>query len=296
MNTTDLHIPSNKVRDIERYFLTELNGLYPEGEIRMFVRLLFEEYLGWNQTRLLLNREETVNQSDLLRFHWAVEDLKRYRPIQHIIGWSEFCGCRIEVTADTLIPRPETEEIVNWTITQCSKLKIQNSKFKILDLCTGSGCIAIALAKQWPNAEVTAVDISEKTLAVAKRNAQANNVNVNFIQADILSEFRIQNSKFEIIISNPPYVMDRERAVMQRNVLDWEPQQALFVPDSDPLLFYHAIAGIADKHLSDNGKIVLEINEQLGDETAAYFVSHGFATTLHRDFRGKPRMLSLHKK
>ena len=204
MNTTDLHIPSNKVRDIERYFLTELDGLYPEGEIRMFVRLLFEEYLGWNQTRLLLNREETVNQSDLLRFHWAVEDLKHHRPIQHIIGWSEFCGCRIEVTKDTLIPRPETEEIVNWTINHFSGFKNQDSKIRILDLCTGSGCIAIALAKHLLQAQVTAVDISEKALAVAKRNAQANNVNVNFIQADILSEFKIQNSKFEIIISNPP--------------------------------------------------------------------------------------------
>ncbi|MBQ7711353.1 MAG: peptide chain release factor N(5)-glutamine methyltransferase [Bacteroidales bacterium] len=296
MNTTDMHIPSNKVRDIERYFHTELAGLYPDSEITMFVRMLLEAFLGWSLTDLLLRRDDTVNQSNLLRFHWAAEDLKRFRPIQHIIGWTDFCGCRIEVDKNTLIPRPETEEIVNWTISHNSQFTIHNSQLTILDLCTGSGCIAIALAKQWPNAEVTAVDISEKTLAVAKRNAQANNVNVNFIQVDILSEFRIQNSKFEIIISNPPYVMDRERAVMQRNVLDWEPQQALFVPDSDPLLFYHAIAGIADKHLSDNGKIVLEINEQLGDETAAYFVSHGFATTLHRDFRGKPRMLSLHKK
>ena len=137
MNTTNLHIPSNKVRDIERYFITELRDIYAEGEIRMFVRMLFEAYLGWSQTELLLRREETVNQSDLLRFHWAVEDLKRHRPIQHIIGWTELCGCRIEVTKDTLIPRPETEEIVNWTLDLLSKSKIHNSKFKALDLCTG---------------------------------------------------------------------------------------------------------------------------------------------------------------
>lgn len=292
MNTTNLHIPSNKVRDIERYFITELRDIYAEGEIRMFVRMLFEAFFGWSQTELLLRREETVNQSDLLRFHWAVEDLKRHRPIQHIIGWTELCGCRIEVTKDTLIPRPETEEIVNWTINLLSKSKIHNSKFKALDLCTGSGCIAIALTKHLPQAQVTAVDISEKALAVARRNASANNADVNFLQADILSPFTIHNSQFTLIISNPPYVMDKERAVMQPNVLDWEPAQALFVPDSDPLLFYRAIADIAANHLAPNGILVLEINEQLGYETAALFASHGFATTLHSDFRSKTRMLT----
>lgn len=296
MNTTNLHIPSNKVRDIERYFITELRDIYAEGEIRMFVRMLFEAYLGWSQTELLLSREETVNQSDLLRFHWAVEDLKRHRPIQHIIGWTELCGCRIEVTKDTLIPRPETEEIVNWTLDLLSKSKIHNSKFKALDLCTGSGCIAIALAKHLPQAQVTAVDISEKALAVARRNAETNNVAVDFLQADILSPFTIHNSQFTLIISNPPYVMDKERAVMQPNVLDWEPAQALFVPDSDPLLFYRAIASIAGKHLADNGMLVVEINEQLDGETMHLFNANGFTGTLHHDFRGKPRMLSLHKK
>ena len=295
MNTTNLHIPSNKVRDIERYFITELRDIYAEGEIRMFVRMLFEAFLGWSQTELLLRREETVNQSNLLRFHWAVEDLKRHRPIQHIIGWTELCGCRIEVTKDTLIPRPETEEIVNWTINHLSGFKNQDSKIRILDLCTGSGCIAIALAKHLPQAQVTAVDISEKALDVARRNASANNVDVNFLQADILSPFTIHNSQFTLIISNPPYVMDKERAVMQPNVLDWEPAQALFVPDSNPLLFYRAIADIAANHLAPDGILVLEINEQLGYETAALFASHGFATTLHSDFRSKTRMLTATK-
>ena len=296
MNTTDLHIPSNKVRDIERYIQSELNGLYPECEIKMFARMLFEGFFGWTQTDLLLRREDTVNQSDLLRFHWAVEDLKRHRPIQHIIGWTEFCGCHIEVTEDTLIPRPETEEIVNWTLDLLSKSKIHNLKFKALDLCTGSGCIAIALAKHLPKAEVWAIDISEKALAVAKRNAQTNNVKVNFLQADILrSPFSVPRSPFSLIISNPPYVMDKERAVMQPNVLDWEPAQALFVPDSDPLLFYRSIADIAANHLAPDGTLVLEINEQLGQETLLLFEKKGFSGTIHNDFRGKPRMLSLNK-
>ena len=311
MNTSELHIPSNKVRDIEQYCLTELNGLYPEGEIGMFVRLLFEAFLGWDRTQLLMNRDRTVNQSDLLRFHWAVEDLKRYRPIQHIIGWTEFCGCRIEVNEDTLIPRPETEEIVNHIINRFSPFTIgsssspataHHSPFTILDLCTGSGCIAIALAKNLPNAEVTAVDISEKSLNVARRNTELNNVKVNFVQADILSEFKIENlklkiekSKFSIIISNPPYVMDKERGAMQPNVLDWEPASALFVPDSDPLLFYRAIANLATHLLADDGMLVLEINEQLGDETLHLFEEQGFRGTIHSDFSGKPRMLCLQK-
>ena len=297
MNTTDMHIPSNKVRDIERYFHTELAGLYPDSEITMFVRMLFEAFLGWSLTDLLLRRDDTVNQSDLLRFHWAAEDLKRFRPIQHIIGWTDFCGCRIEVDENTLIPRPETEEIVNWTISHNSQFTIHNSQIKILDLCTGSGCIAIALAKQWPDAEVWAVDISEKALAVAKRNAAANNVSINFLQTDIIhSTFSVLRSPFSLIISNPPYVMDKERAAMQPNVLEWEPQQALFVPDSDPLLFYRAIADIADKHLAHDGLMVLEINESLGHETAQLFASRSFETAIHSDFRGKTRMLTARHK
>lgn len=296
MNTPDMHIPSNKVRDIERYFHAELDAQYGKDEVGMFVRMLFEEYVGWNLAQLLTHRDDTINQSDLLRFHWAVEELRRWRPIQHIVGWTEFCGCRIEVDESTLIPRPETEEIVNWTINHFSEIKKQYSKIRVLDLCTGSGCISIALTKHLPQAQVTAVDISEKALDVARRNASANNVDVNFLQADILSPFTIHNSQFTLIISNPPYVMDKEKAEMQRNVLEWEPQQALFVPDSDPLLFYRAIASIAGKHLADNGMLVVEINEQLDGETMHLFNANGFTGTLNHDFRGKPRMLSLHKK
>ena len=284
-----MHIPSNKVRDIERYFHIELAGLYPDGEIRMFVRMLFEAFMGWTFTELLLHRDSTVNQSDLLRFHWAVEDLKRFRPIQYIIGWTDFCGCRIEVDENTLIPRPETEEIVQNTIS----LLADKPPRRILDLCTGSGCIAIALTKQWPETEVWAIDISENALAVAKRNADTNNVNVNFLQADILnSPLSFFHTPFSLIISNPPYVMDKERATMQRNVLDWEPQLALFVPDDDPLLFYRAIADIAGKHLEHKGCIVLEVNGQLGNETEELFKNCDFKTKIHNDFQGKTRMLT----
>lgn len=292
MNTTDLHIPSNKVRDIERYILTELSGMYPDGELRMFARLLFEAYFGWSYAELLSCREETINQSDLLRFHWAVEDLKRHRPIQHIIGYTDFCGCRIEVDESTLIPRPETEEIVNNTLSLLSRDHCQQPTVRVLDLCTGSGCIAIALARHIPNSEVWAVDVSEKALAVAKRNAAANNVSVHYCQCDLLANsFEGLDGQYTVIISNPPYIMEKERETMQPNVLDWEPGTALFVPDTDPLCFYRSIADIALHSLDYNGFLVLEINEQLYVETAALMESKGFQVTLHNDFRGKPRML-----
>ena len=289
MNTTEMHIPSNRVSDIERYFHSELDALYGDGEVKMFIRLLFEAFLGWSRAKLLTHRSDTVNQSDLLRFHWAAEDLKRFRPIQHIIGWTEFCGCRIEVDRNTLIPRPETEEIV----TRAIGLLAAKPPHRILDLCTGSGCIAIALAKQWPEAEVWAVDISENALTVAKRNAQTNNVNVSFLQADILrSPFSVPRSPFSLIISNPPYVMEREKRDMQRNVLDWEPPQALFVPDSDPLLFYRVIADIAADRLNAGGMLLLEINGQMGDATLQMLSAKGFAGEIHKDFQGKDRCIT----
>ena len=172
------------VRDILALFHEELDGLYGGSEVGVFLDMLFEAFLGWNKVRLLTSKETTVDQSDLLRFHWALEDLKKNRPIQHIIGYTDFCDCRIAVSPDVLIPRPETEEMVNWIL---KTFNFPLSTFNLLDLCTGSGCIAIALKKRFPAAEVTAVDVSEKALAMAKENAQANDVNINFLQADLLT-------------------------------------------------------------------------------------------------------------
>lgn len=291
MNTTDMHIPSNKVRDIERYCHAELDSLYGNGEVGVFVRMLFEAFMGWDSTKLLLNREATVNQSDLLRFHWAVEDLKRWRPIQHIVGYTMFCGCRIDVDESTLIPRPETEEIVQKVIARFQSRRPK----RILDLCTGSGCIAIALAKQWLDADVTAVDVSEQALEKAAHNAAVNGVEIGFVHADLLSGFRLDKSEFDLIISNPPYVMESEKSAMSHNVLDWEPQRALFVPDGDPLLFYRVIADIATRYLSGDGMLVFEINERLGEETVALLESKGYTAHVHSDFNGKARMVTARK-
>ena len=288
MNTRNLRFRSNRVRDIIALFHEELDALYSSGEVDAFIEILFEEYLGWDRVKLLLNREMSIDQSDLLRFHWALEDLNKYRPIQHIVGHTDFCGCRISVSPDVLVPRPETEEIVNWVVNQFSTL---NSQLSILDLCTGSGCIAIALKRAFPQAEVTAVDLSDKALVIARQNADNNNVAINFVHGDVLDpQFKIQNSKFNIIISNPPYVMEKERPLMRRNVLDYDPAMALFVPDDDPLRFYRAIATIARQNLTPDGQLVVEINEALADETCA--VLEGFNIKVHNDFRGRPRWIS----
>ena len=287
-----MHIPSNRVRDIERYIRTELDELYPEGELRMFTQMLFEAYMGWNTAQLLLHRDDTINQSDLLKFHWAVEDLKQYRPIQHIIGYTDFCDCRIAVSPDVLIPRPETEEIVlrATELLNDSGANVQEGNF--LDLCTGSGCIAIALAKQFPKAKVYAVDISAKALDLAQKNAERNHVAVEFVQSDILQEtFALPCPTFDLIISNPPYIQEKERCNMERNVLEYEPSLALFVPDKDPLKFYRAIGLYALQHLTCKGLLILEINEHLGSATCQLLQSIGFVTQLLQDFRGKDRSI-----
>lgn len=289
MNTENIRFASNRTGDVERLFHEELDCIYGVGEVRMFVRMLFEAWMGWSHAELLVRRNETINQSDLLRFHWALEDLKRQRPIQHIIGWVDFGGCRIRVDETTLIPRPETEEIVERVVTTAGKRVPRH----VLDLCTGSGCIAIALAKRWPEADVVAVDISAKALDKARENAEINGVKVTFVQCDILKEELDLPHPFDLIISNPPYVGDSERRDMGRNVLDYEPETALFVPDEEPLLFYKRIAQIGKKLLSDNGEIVLEINERYGKETLECFALEGFVGKVERDFRGKERMIKL---
>ena len=290
MNTRNLRFKTNCVRDIVSLYHEELDALYGSGEVSVFCEMLFEAFLGWDKVRLLTSKEQTIDQSDLLRFHWALEDLKQHRPIQHIIGYTDFCGCRIAVSPDVLIPRPETEEMVNWAL---NNFTIHHSLFTFLDLCTGSGCIAIALKKAFPQAEVTAVDVSDKALEMARKNAECNGTKINFLQTNLLAtNYQLPTANCQLIISNPPYVRDSERAVMQPNVLDYDPALALFVPDDDPLRFYRAIAQIARKSLRKEGMLAVEINEALAEETCALLKEQGFSPEVHEDFRGKPRWIS----
>lgn len=287
MNTRNIRFRSNRVRDILALYHEELDGMYGSGEVSAFGEMLFEAFLGWDRVWVLTSREQTIDQSDLLRFHWALEDLKRHRPIQHIIGHVNFCGCRLAVSPDVLIPRPETEEMVEWIVG--SGQWVVGS---ILDLCTGSGCIAIALKKAFPTAEVTAVDVSSKALAMARQNAENNGAEVHFVEGDVLDGVNGFNGSYGLIVSNPPYVMEKEKAQMQPNVLDYDPAMALFVPDDDPLRFYKAIAAIAKEHLATDGLLVVEINEALAVETCAVFEAQGFAPKVNDDFRGKHRWIA----
>jgi release factor glutamine methyltransferase len=193
------------------------------------------------------------------------------------------------VSPDVLIPRPETEEMVSW-IVKSFELRVMSGG--ILDLCTGSGCIAIALKKAFPAAEVTAVDVSSKALEIARQNAENSGAEVHFVEGDVLDGVNGFNGSYGLIVSNPPYVMEKERAQMAANVLDYDPALALFVPDDDPLRFYKAIANIAKEHLTEDGLLVVEINEALAEETSALLKVYGFLPKVYTDFRGKARWIS----
>ena len=231
-----------------------------------------------------------LSESEMLTFHFAVKDLLKNKPIQYIIGETDFCDLKFKVNGNVLIPRPETSELV-YKIVERQKTK-DKRQLSILDIGTGSGCIAISLAKNIPDSKVYALDISEKALEVAKENAINNNVDVTFINDDILSLKNNIDTKFDIIVSNPPYVRELEKAEMRDNVLNWEPHNALFVSDNDPLIFYRNILEFAQTHLNENGEIWFEINEYLGKEMTVLCKEYDFSDVeIFKDFRGKERGL-----
>jgi release factor glutamine methyltransferase len=217
--------------------------------------------------------------------------LKKEKPIQYILGETEFYGLPFLVNENTLIPRPETEELVEW-ILESTKYEEQNTKLNVLDIGTGSGCIAISLAKNLPSAQVSAIDVSEKALATAHKNAKINKVDVNFILKNIL-ETESLDEKYDVIVSNPPYVRNLEKEEIKPNVLEYEPHLALFVEDNDALLFYRKIAALAKKNLSENGKLYFEINQYLGKETVRLLEGMDFKNViLKKDVYGNDRMIS----
>lgn len=284
MNTRELKFRSNKMIDVIALFKETLFPKYDEREIHSFLLMLSEWILGWDTVRYMTSKREHINQSDLLKFHWALEDLKKDKPIQHIIGYVEFFGCRISVNSNTLIPRPETEEIVKKTVSHNINPR------RIADICCGSGCIGIALKKTYPESEVIAIDCSALALETAEKNAKENNVNILYKQSDILNE-DILKGEYDLIISNPPYITESEKKDMRANVLDHEPAIALFVKDEKPLIFYKRIAELAKQHLSKEGILIFEINEKMGIETQKMLSGLGFRSSLEKDFRDAPRMI-----
>lgn len=290
-----MRIPSNKIKDIVQFFRNELKDHYENNEIELFIAYCFEDIAGIKRNDLRLNDNKTVNESDLLKLNFAVKDLKKQKPIQYILGKADFYGLKFIVNEHVLIPRPETEELVHLII-QDIKLPNSNSPVSILDIGTGSGCIPITLKKNIPLADIYALDISEKALEVARQNAEMNNVKISFINHDILLSpsplERIGARSFDIIVSNPPYVLHSEKGQMEKNVLNYEPHLALFVEDQDPLLFYKSIADFALKHLNSKGKLYFEINQAFGSEAMQLLERKRFKNvTLVKDLSNKNRIL-----
>ena len=286
-------------------FLQELSALYDSQEIESFFYLILECFHNKKRIDLALEPNMEMDAMQLLRWESVLAELKKEKPIQYILGETEFYGLPFLVNENTLIPRPETEELVEWIIKETYNLQPTTYNLNILDVGTGSGCIAISLAKNIPNAEVSAIDISEKALATAKKNAEINKVEVDFINVDILKindlvELQTYNfqlpTQFDIIVSNPPYVRNLEKAEIKPNVLEYEPHLALFVEDTDALLFYRKIAQLAQKNLSENGMLFFEINQYLGKETVELLEDLGFKNIeLKKDIYGNNRMIRCEK-
>lgn len=275
------------IQEFKRHFFQELSGLYPETEIQSFFNILVEFKLHLSRIELALQHNFELHDDDFLFLQNVLSELKYQIPIQYIIGETEFYGLPFKVDKNVLIPRPETEELVEWIV--------QNHKnqhnIKILDIGSGSGCIAISLAKNLPKAKVSAIDISAEALNVAKNNAALNQVNVNFINSDILTIVELPDV-FDIIVSNPPYVRELEKDQMQQNVLANEPHIALFVKNENPLLFYDKIAELAKNHLTENGVLYFEINQYLGNETVKLLKTKGFKNIeVKKDIYGVDRMM-----
>ncbi len=281
------------IEKFRNHFINLLEDLYPIEELRSFFYLIAEKQLNLSRINIALQLNDELTLKEQFNFYQAIDRLRNHEPIQYIIGETVFFGLPIKVNNQVLIPRPETEELVAWIIEDTNQ-----KETTVLDIGTGSGCIAIALAKRLNNAVVSAIDISSSALEVAKKNTLINNVNVKFSRIDMLhfeDDLTLQHewdSKFDIIVSNPPYVRIQEKELMKSNVIDHEPNLALFVEDDDPLLYYRKISQLSKQYLKHNGILYLEINEYLSNEMKKMLVEEGFNhLQLKKDMFGKNRMI-----
>ena len=271
------------------YIRQSLSRLYTEREITHLSIRILQHITAFSTAEILTNKYTILSDTQHEKVVLIVERLKKKEPLEYIIGECEFFSLPFEVNPHTLIPRPETEELVGWIINDH---KNQASTLRILDIGTGTGCIAVSLTKNLNNSLVTAFDISEKALETAKKNAQKNNVTVDFRKEDILNIDAKSADEFDIIVSNPPYICEKEKAEMEENVLQYEPHSALFVPNNEPLLFYRAIALFATTHLKKGGNLYVEINRAFGEKTCKLLDEMGFfSIELRKDLSGNDRMI-----
>jgi release factor glutamine methyltransferase len=295
------------IKDVFLSFQQNLQAVYDSRETEAIALLVLAEITGMSRAKIKAFPEDDVPAEALEKLQNILEELKTGKPVQYILGTTEFYGLNFLVNPAVLIPRPETEELVQW-ILESEKLKVESEKpLSILDIGTGSGCIAISLKKNLPGALVTAIDISADALHTAKQNAVINDVEVEFVLADILGNPEVRKSespedggvhpiatgtKFHIIVSNPPYVTLEDKMLMHQNVTGFEPHTALFVPENDPLVFYSAIADFALFNMEKNGYLLFEINENFGEKTVILLQKKGFTyTELRKDMSGRDRMI-----
>mgnify|MGYP006356062809 CR=1 FL=1 len=286
---------STIIKEYRTQFIEELSTIYDAGEAESFFYLILEDKQKLKRIDLALNPDLTFTENEIQLWNSILEELKKEIPIQYLLGKTSFYGLDFEVNKNVLIPRPETEELVEWIIER-RKLSFgsaqdDSGKIKILDIGTGSGCIAISLAKNLPNAQVFAIDVSDKALATAQKNAESNEVKVTFLEKNILETFDLEQ-EFDIIVSNPPYVRNLEKVEINKNVLEYEPHLALFVEDDDALIFYKKIAQLAQKNLVENGSLYFEINQYLGKEMILLLEEMQFKNIeLKKDIYGNDRMI-----
>ena len=276
------------IAEFKGRFISILREYYPEWEVSSFFNILSEAYLGMSRLEVAFNPQKELSTTEREKLEDALVRLGAHEPIQYVTGKTEFFGILFRVNRSVLIPRPETEELVEWVLNDLQKSEAKAPR--ILDIGTGSGCIAIALAKNLPDATVTAVDISEDALTTAKKNAEDNKVKIDFLKLDVLKAKNLP-ALYDIIVSNPPYVREQEKEAMHYNVLNHEPTGALYVKNEDPLVFYEKITFLAKEALTVGGRLYFEVNQYLGEETKILLMNNYFSASLKKDIFGNDRML-----
>ena len=282
------------VQEARQDLVNSLVNIYDKAEASNITELVMEYITRWSRTEQVNNKDIPFSFAQISLLENITDRLLKHEPVQYIISEAWFAGMKFYVDKNVLIPRPETEELVDWLIRDCSK---ETRHFKILDIGTGSGCIAIAIKNKLPDVEMWACDVSDAALTVARMNADGLNAAIDFVPLDFLdNEQRKQLGVFDIIVANPPYVPQKDKSPMRKNVLDYEPHVALFVSDDDQLIFYEAIADFGKEHLKDEGQIYLEIHEEIGGKVTELFTRKGYSSIeLKKDLEGKDRMVKISK-
>lgn len=282
-----MHVKIQTIKDIRSYLADELKDIYQEPEKNAIVSLIIMTLLGTSKLHQIYNSDQPVSNELSEKVFRICDELKTGKPVQYVLGETSFYDCTIKLNSSVLIPRQETEELVHLIINEN-----KNFKGEIIDFGTGSGCIAIALAANLKGANITGIDISPEALSLASGNAILNNVNIRFMLADIMNFDTDKFGKAEIIVSNPPYIRQSEKKLMHSNVLDFEPHQALFIDNSDPLIFYREIFKIAEKILNPGGRVYFEINEAMGSPMYDLMIEFGYKNAgIIKDINGKERFV-----